>query len=124
MKKTALLIALSLLWLVGSAFPQTAPRAILTWDAVTKDVSGNTITGVTYNVYRGIQSSGSDLVKLNGSSITVLTYTDNTITATGVYYFSASAVSSTGVEGAKVIPPIRFSFADIQPATVTGLGVK
>ena len=122
-RMSMLCMCFSLLWFLASALTQTAPRAIVSWNAVTTDMGGNPITGVTYNVYRGIQSTGSDLVKLNSSPITLLTYTDTTVTATGVYYFSASAVTSTGLEGNKAAP-VRFSFADVQPATVTGVTVK
>jgi fibronectin type 3 domain-containing protein len=121
MKK--ILAALAMLFAFSSiGFSQTAPKATVTWNAVTTSTNGTTITGVTYNVYRGVQANGSDGVKLNGSPITVLTYVDNTIDSTTVYYYAVSALSSTAVEGTKSVP-VRFTFGDIQPATPGGVSV-
>ncbi|HTZ83678.1 MAG TPA: choice-of-anchor D domain-containing protein [Candidatus Acidoferrales bacterium] len=61
----------------------------LTWTASTSSVSG-------YNVYRGT-TSGS-YTKINTSLDPNTTYTDNTVVAGATYYYSATAVSSSGQE--------------------------
>lgn len=104
------------LWLVGMMLLLTAVAEIaqgatlsvkLAWLAVTTNVNGTPITGVTYNAYRsGSTPAGTqDLatrVKVNSSPISALIYTDTVpLDATKVYFYDVTAVSSAGIEGGK-----------------------
>lgn len=79
----------------------------LAWLAVTTNVNGTPITGVTYNAYRsGSTPTGTqDLatrVKVNSSPISALIYTDTVPLDTAkVYFYDVTAVSSAGIEGGK-----------------------
>lgn len=60
--------------LVGIAYfaqAQTVRTASLSWGAVTKDVEGNAITGVTYKVYQG-PKGGTKTVIRTGLTVTAL----------------------------------------------------
>lgn len=90
--------AVALLAFVGleyMAYAQTPRTATLNWGATTKDVEGNTITGVTYKVYQG--PKGSQKVEVR----TGLTATSIAITSLppGETCFQVSA-NAAGGEGA------------------------
>src|SRR5256712_9838888 len=52
---------------------------------------------VSYNVYRGTQSGGS-YQKLNSSSVSTTTYTDNSVLAGQTYFYVVTAVDSRNME--------------------------
>src|SRR5437899_1532199 len=52
---------------------------------------------VSYNIYRGTQSGGS-YQKLNSSSVSTTTYTDNSVLAGQTYFYVVTAVDSRNVE--------------------------
>lgn len=114
------LLALLML-LVSTALAQTTPRAIASWDAVTTNSSGAPISGVTYNLYRGSQSNGSDLAKIAGP-LSALTFTDTTISASTQYYYAVSAITTGGIEGAKS-SVTGFKFSDLVPGTPPNLRI-
>lgn len=115
------LAALALLAFIGMqymAYAQTPRTASLTWGATTKDVEGNTITGVTYKVYQG--PKGAQKVEVR----TGLTSTTAAITGLppGETCFQVSAIAAGGEsalsnEGCK-------SFALPAPATPGALIVN
>jgi SdrD B-like domain len=73
-----------------TATPAQARTATASWLASTSVVSG-------YNVYRGTVSGGP-YTKLNGSLITLLTYTDATVQNGQTYFFVTTAVDGSGSE--------------------------
>jgi hypothetical protein len=74
----------------GVASTQAAHSVSLKWDASTSTVTG-------YNIYRST-TSGSGYVKLNGSPLTNLTYTDGSVSSGSTYFYVATAVDSGGDE--------------------------
>lgn len=93
MKKT--LLILSIMAVVSlSALAQSS--VTVSWPAVTQ-YEDNSPVGtdiVKYDVYRSLNSDLSAAVKLTATSITNLTYTDNSITVrNNYYYFARSYVS-------------------------------
>jgi hypothetical protein len=71
----------------------TAPVAHdvnLSWEANSSSVAG-------YNIYRGTQPSGS-FAKINSSLDTATVYTDGTVVSGQHYYYTTTAVDSSGVE--------------------------
>ena len=102
---------------------QAAPQATATWNAVTTSITGQPVTGVTYNIYRSLNADGSVATKLNGSPIALTTYVDTTLLGTTTYYFQVSGVNTDGVEGAKSVI-VRFNFSDKIPAAATGFTLK
>jgi hypothetical protein len=76
----------------GVASTQAAHSVSLKWDASTSTVTG-------YNIYRST-TSGSGFVKLNGSPLTNLTYTDGSVSSGTTYFYVATAVDSGGDESA------------------------
>jgi fibronectin type 3 domain-containing protein len=74
----------------GAASTQAAHSVSLQWNASTSTVTG-------YNIYRST-TSGSGYVKLNGSPLTNLTYTDGSVSAGTTYFYVATAVDSAGDE--------------------------
>jgi hypothetical protein len=67
-----------------------AHAATASWTASASVVSG-------YNVYRGTLSGGP-YTKLNGSLISLLTYTDATVLSGQTYFFVTTAVDGNGTE--------------------------
>jgi hypothetical protein len=67
-----------------------AHTATASWTASASVVSG-------YNVYRG-NVSGGPYTKLNGSLISLLTYTDATVLSGQMYFFVTTAVDANGTE--------------------------
>ncbi|MHB8754318.1 MAG: beta strand repeat-containing protein [Candidatus Acidiferrales bacterium] len=65
----------------------------LSWTASTSAVVG-------YNIYRGATNNGSYPVKLNGSPVPGVTFTDTNVLANQTYYYVVTAVDSNGVESA------------------------
>lgn len=61
MKK--LLIAAACMAVAAIAVAQATRTATLSWIAVTKDVEGSTITGVSYKVYQGAKGAPKAVVK-------------------------------------------------------------
>jgi hypothetical protein len=62
----------------------------VSWDASTPAASG-------YNVYRSTQSGGP-FTKLNGAPITVLIFTDNTVSSGVTYFYTVTSVAADGSE--------------------------
>lgn len=97
MKKTlsiaslVVLAAFAILLSCHSAFAQTTHSATLTW------VDTQNPAGTTYNIYRatGLCSGTPVFSKLQGG-VTVMTYTDATVTA-GNYCFQVTATTA-GIE--------------------------
>lgn len=73
-----------------TASPSTAHSVTATWTASSSAVLG-------YNVYRG-SVSGGPYTKLNGSAVTVLTYTDATVGSGQTYFYVTTAVDASGNE--------------------------
>jgi len=122
MLKFLSVLALVVLLLVPG-YAQSAPQATATWNAVTTSVTGQPVTGVTYNIYRSLNADGSVATKLNGSLIALTTYVDTTLLGTTTYYFQVAGVNSDGVEGAKSAI-VRFNFSDKIPTSPAGFTVK
>lgn len=108
--------------LLVPVYAQSA-QATLTWNAVTTTVSGQPVTGVTYNAYRSINADGSAATKLNTTTIAVVTFVDTTLAATTTYYYQVAGVNTDGVEGAKSLI-VRFNFSDKIPVAPTAFTVK
>lgn len=95
-----------------------ANQAVLSWGAVTKDVEGNAITGVTYNLYQGVQ--GQPKVKTGTPQSATTATISSGLTSGRTYCWQVSA-SANGVEGAlsneacKSFPPA----APEAPASLT-----
>jgi hypothetical protein len=62
----------------------------IAWDAATPAPSG-------YNVYRATQSGGP-YTKLNPAPLTVLVFTDNTVTSGTTYFYAVTSVAPDGTE--------------------------
>jgi cell division septation protein DedD len=62
----------------------------IAWDAATPAPSG-------YNVYRATQSGGT-FTKLNPAPLTVLVFTDNTVTSGTTYFYAVTSVAPDGTE--------------------------
>jgi hypothetical protein len=73
-----------------TAVAQVAHSATLSWTASTSTVVG-------YNVYRGTVSGGP-YTRVNGSLVTVVTFTDTTVQAGQIFYYVTTAVDSSGTE--------------------------
>jgi hypothetical protein len=76
--------------LSGSGVVAVTHSVSLSWTASTSTVSG-------YNVYRST-TSGTGYTKLNGSLVSVVDYTDSTVSNTTTYYYVTTAVDGTGTE--------------------------
>jgi hypothetical protein len=74
--------------------PPTQPAAkhkvALTWNASTSKVIG-------YRVYRS-ESSGGSYNALNGTAITALDYSDDSVSSGSTYYYVVTSVDSSGAE--------------------------
>lgn len=115
------LLALLFLFLLSKANAQTY-TATATWDAVSTTVNGNPLIGpVTYNLWRGIKVDGTDLQIINLAPITTTTFVDTTITVSGVYYYSVTALNG-GQESAKSAL-VRFSKGDVLPKVPNNLSI-
>ncbi|HEX4605686.1 MAG TPA: choice-of-anchor D domain-containing protein, partial [Candidatus Angelobacter sp.] len=66
------------------------------WDASTPAASG-------YNVYRATQSAGP-FTKLNAAPITVLIFTDNTVSSGVTYFYTVTSVAADGSESGASAP--------------------
>ena len=73
----------------------------IVWSPVTKNVKGDPIEGVTYNVYRGLHADGSDGMRLNALPVSGQHYTDTDIEVDFIYYYAVAGVSMAGIEGEK-----------------------
>ncbi|HZU32781.1 MAG TPA: hypothetical protein VFB79_16815, partial [Candidatus Angelobacter sp.] len=62
----------------------------IAWDAAVPAPSG-------YNVYRATQSGGP-FTKLNSAPLTVLVFTDNTVTSGTTYFYVVTSVAANGTE--------------------------
>jgi len=71
----------------GSAVQHSVTVA---WDEASPAPSG-------YNVYRGTQSGGP-YSKLNSAPLTVLTFTDNTVSSGTTYFYVVTSVAPDGSE--------------------------
>jgi fibronectin type 3 domain-containing protein len=76
--------------LTGSGLQAVTHTVGLTWNASTSTVSG-------YNVYRSL-TSGTGYVKVNGTLVPTLNYTDSSVQNSTTYYYVTTAVDSSGVE--------------------------
>jgi len=82
---------------VSGSGTQTVPHsAALTWGASSSAVAG-------YNVYRSA-ISGGPYARVNTSTVTLLSYTDPSVLAGRVYYYTVTAVTSDGVESTYATP--------------------
>lgn len=79
---------LSLLFLPSFAFAESFS---MTWDPVTQDVSGNTITVTGYNVYWSTVS-GQKGTKIGSPTVTNFKYIE---TKPGTYYATVTALQGT-----------------------------
>jgi hypothetical protein len=70
--------------------PATQHKVALTWDASTSKVIG-------YRVYRS-ESSGGSYNALNGTAISALNYSDDSVSAGTTYYYVVTAVDPSGAE--------------------------
>jgi hypothetical protein len=82
----------STITLSGSGVVAVTHSVNLSWTASTSTVSG-------YNVYRSL-TSGTGYTKLNGSLVSVVDYTDSTVSKTTTYYYVTTAVDASGNESA------------------------
>ena len=76
--------------LTGTGVQAVTHTVGLTWNASTSTVSG-------YNVYRS-QTSGTGYVKINGTLVPTLNYTDASVQNSITYFYVTTAVDSNGVE--------------------------
>jgi hypothetical protein len=76
--------------LSGSGLQPVQHSAVLTWTGSTSAVAG-------YRIYRGTVSGGPYTL-LNGSIVSVSTYTDTTVVSGQTYYYVTTAVDSSGNE--------------------------
>ncbi len=106
MKKLSYVLGVVLLSLsVHAASPSRT--ALLSWGAVAQDTDGNTISGVTYNVYQGAKGSSSKTKIAQG--LTSLNYTATNLPyGETCFNVSASTValgeSALSAEGCKSFP--------------------
>jgi len=75
----------------GTGVAATPHSVALSWTASTSTVSG-------YNVYRGTTPSGPYPTKLNPSLVTLVDFTDSTVTNGTTYYYVVTSVDSSDVE--------------------------
>jgi len=78
---------------------QLAKSNRVAWSPVSKNIKGDSITGVTNNVYRGLCADGSDGTRLNSVPISQTNYVDSDIGSESVCYYAVAAVSMAGIEG-------------------------
>jgi hypothetical protein len=76
--------------LSGTGVAVALHTAALNWVASTSSVAG-------YNVYRGGQSGGPYTV-IDTSLVTIMNYTDSTVTSGQTYYYVVTAVDASGNE--------------------------
>lgn len=76
--------------LSGTGVAPVSHTVQLNWTASTSSVSG-------YNIYRST-TNGSGYVKVNGSLVAGVSYTDSTVQNATTYYYVTTAVDSTGEE--------------------------
>jgi hypothetical protein len=112
-------LALSVAAIAPAFSAEPARQASLSWGAVTQDVEGNTITGVTYSVYRGLQGGQKARVAQN---LATLAYVDAGRPAGVTECYVVTAVkgadeSAPSSEGCKSYPAVR-------PAAPAGLTVQ
>jgi hypothetical protein len=79
--------------LVGTGTTPVAHSVDLSWSASTSSVAG-------YNVYRG-GVSGGPYTKMNSSVDSAVTFTDSNVQAGQTYFYTVTAVDSTGTESAR-----------------------
>jgi hypothetical protein len=119
MKLVLLLLAFAV---SAVAVGQSAPQAVLTWNAPTTYTDNTAIpstVAITYNVYQG--NTATSLAKV--ASVTALTDTITTGLRDGTtYYWSVTAVVN-GNESAQVTP-VSKAFAAGTPGSVITLTVK
>jgi hypothetical protein len=82
---------------------QLAKSNRVVWSPVSKNIKGDPITEVTYNVYRGLCEDGSDGIRLNSVPISMTNYVDSDIGTDSIYYYSVAAVSMAGIEGQRSV---------------------
>jgi Bacterial Ig domain len=91
-RKTALLVAYTLMFLFIHAGGADAVSVKLAWDAS----SDSNVAG--YNVYRSTESGNFRSGPLNGATlISIESFTDSTVVS-GIYYYVVKAVNSVGME--------------------------
>ena len=88
-----------------------ATQVNLTWTAPSGTVSG-------YNIYRGY-ISGGEATLLNSSPVSGTSYSDTTVSAGTVYYYTVMAVNAVGRD---VASTSNETSALTVPAAPTGLG--
>jgi hypothetical protein len=70
------------------------PNVCMSFNPVTKDVNGNTITGVTYNIFRATTTGAENYgTPLNPTPLTNPFFYDTTVTVGTTYYYTAVAGS-------------------------------
>lgn len=117
-------LALAALFLPASAAAQQAsPHGIsLKWNAVTQDVNGNAITGVTYILWRGTSSTGP-FTQITPSPISATTYLDpaSGLSPSTTYTYEVQAVSG-GEDSTPVATTVAVSSAGfpVNPAGPAG----
>ena len=92
MKKLILAITFTLIFssLCLALTFHNGKQPTLTWNAVTTDVDGDPVTGITYKLYLINKSSGSD--RSNPTQVAETSDTQTTITLTkGIYYIGVQA---------------------------------
>lgn len=75
----------------GTQLPPPPHTVALAWTASTSSVAG-------YNVYRS-SVSGGPYIKLNSSLVSATTYVDSLVQSGSTYYYVATAVDTSNVEG-------------------------
>lgn len=125
--KVILLMAV-LAFAAGAAHAQQATQhgIALKWNAVTQDVNGGTISGVTYLVWRATASAGT-FTQITASPIAATTYLDPAagLAAGTTYYYevqaqSAGLDSTPSTATAVAVPSAGFPANPAQPAAPTG----
>lgn len=124
----AILLATLLVASSGMLHAQQATQhgIALSWNAVTKDVNGNTITGVSYLLWRATASSGP-FTQITASPITATTYLDPAagLAASTTYYYEVQA-QSAGLDSAPstatavAVPSSGFPSNPSAPSAPTG----
>jgi hypothetical protein len=76
--------------LAGSGVSPVNRAVTLSWNGSSSQVSG-------YNIYRSIISGGS-YSKINSSTITTLSYSDQTVVDGSTYYYTVTAVGTNGTQ--------------------------
>lgn len=104
MKYILAVLTLSLSAFAQCSLPVPGSVAVcVSWAAVTANINGGTITGVTYNLYRATTAGGESFTTpLNPTPLTTTFYSDTTVLTTTpvtTYYYKIIAVAG-GIQSA------------------------